>query len=495
MKVLSLFDGMSCGQIALNKLGVSVDTYYASEIDKYAIQVAQKNFPNTIQVGDITKLDATNFKDVDLILAGSPCQGFSFAGKQLAFDDPRSALFFEFIRLLKEIKPKYFLLENVRMKKEFIDVISEQVSKCYPEILFGIEPILINSSLLSAQSRQRLYWTNIQGVTQPEDKNIVLKDILETDGETDLVINNGSEAKKQNIEKGTTLLARDYKGWNTYGMTGVREKPQQVGKLIEKVKVRKHKVDILLLQQALRAYKQNSKKTNKQIADETNIPITKVEHWFRTDSSFAIPSDDIWFRLKEVLGFTSSVFDKQIMEFEIKDGVYETKQRVYSDKGKSPTLTHGNADKLIQIGTAVDINGHDILKRVYSPEGKAPTLNTMGGGNREPKVVSGGALRGRAYDSDGKRMDRDGSSVANQTKQMLELRKDDKSNAITTVSKDSVAVKEDLTWRKLTVRECRRLQTIPEDYQMPVSNTQAYKMLGNGFTVSVIEHILKNMDI
>ena len=141
---------MSCGQIALNKLGVSVDTYYASEIDKYAIQVAQKNFPNTIQVGDITKLDATNFKDVDLILAGSPCQGFSFAGKQLAFDDPRSALFFEFIRLLKEIKPKYFLLENVRMKKEFIDVISEQVSKCYPEILFGIEPILINSSLLSA---------------------------------------------------------------------------------------------------------------------------------------------------------------------------------------------------------------------------------------------------------------------------------------------------------------------------------------------------------
>ena len=118
MKVLSLFDGMSCGQIALNKLGVSVDTYYASEIDKYAIQVAQKNFPNTIQVGDITKLDATNFKDVDLILAGSPCQGFSFAGKQLAFDDPRSALFFEFIRLLKEIKPKYFLLLGSDPKKQ-----------------------------------------------------------------------------------------------------------------------------------------------------------------------------------------------------------------------------------------------------------------------------------------------------------------------------------------------------------------------------------------
>ena len=481
---------MSCGQIALNKLGVSVDTYYASEIDKYAILVAQKNFPNTIQVGDITKLDATNFKDVDLILAGSPCQGFSFAGKQLAFDDPRSALFFEFIRLLKEIKPKYFLLENVRMKKEFIDVISEQVSKCYPEILFGIEPILINSSLLSAQSRQRLYWTNIQGVTQPEDKNIVLRDILETDGETDLVINNGSEAKKQNIEKGTTLLARDYKGWNTYGMTGVREKPQQVGKLIEKVKVRKHKVDILLLQQALRAYKQNSKKTNKQIADETNIPITKVEHWFRTDSSFAIPSDDIWFRLKEVLGFTSSVFDKQIMEFEIKDGVYETKQRVYSDKGKSPTLTHGNADKLIQIGTAVDINGHDILKRVYSPEGKAPTLNTMGGGNREPKVACG-RMVGR-YKVDGVRQDHKGS-VAGKTTQMLELRRDQKTNNLSTVQKDNVLTKDDVYWRRLTPLECERLQTVPDNYTDGVSNTQRYKMLGNGWTVDVIAHILKNM--
>ena len=490
MKVLSLFDGMSCGQIALNKLGVSIDTYYASEIDKYAILVAQKNFPNTIQVGDITKLDATNFKDVDLILAGSPCQGFSFAGKQLAFDDPRSALFFEFIRLLKEIKPKYFLLENVRMKKEFIDVISEQVSKCYPEILFGIEPILINSSLLSAQSRQRLYWTNIQGVTQPEDKNIVLRDILETDGETDLVINNGSEAKKQNIEKGTTLLARDYKGWNTYGMTGVREKPQQVGKLIEKVKVRKHKVDILLLQQALRAYKQNSKKTNKQIADETNIPITKVEHWFRTDSSFAIPSDDIWFRLKEVLGFTSSVFDKQIMEFEIKDGVYETKQRVYSDKGKSPTLTHGNADKLIQIGTAVDINGHDILKRVYSPEGKAPTLNTMGGGNREPKVACG-RMVGR-YKVDGVRQDHKGS-VAGKTTQMLELRRDQKTNNLSTVQKDNVLTKDDVYWRRLTPLECERLQTVPDNYTDGVSNTQRYKMLGNGWTVDVIAHILKNM--
>tara|TARA_R100000030_G_scaffold66057_1_gene50306 strand:+ start:670 stop:1035 length:366 start_codon:yes stop_codon:yes gene_type:complete len=119
MKVLSLFDGMSCGRIALDQLGIPVEKYYASEIDKYAMQVSAANYPDIEQVGDICNLDPKDYKDVDLMLAGSPCQGFSFAGKQLAFDDPRSALFFEFIRLLKAIKPKYFLLENVRMKKEF----------------------------------------------------------------------------------------------------------------------------------------------------------------------------------------------------------------------------------------------------------------------------------------------------------------------------------------------------------------------------------------
>lgn len=184
MNVLSLFDGMSCGQIALNRLGIKVDKYYASEIDKYAIQITQKNFPNTIQVGDITNLNPNDFQDIDLILAGSPCQGFSFAGKQLAFDDPRSFLFFEFIRLLKQIRPKYFLFENVKMKKEYLNVITEQISQCFPgqgNDLFKskIEPIFINSSLVSAQSRQRYYWTNILGITQPEDKGILLTDILE----------------------------------------------------------------------------------------------------------------------------------------------------------------------------------------------------------------------------------------------------------------------------------------------------------------------------
>ncbi len=187
------------------------------------------------------------------------------------------------------------------------------------------------------------------------------------------------------------------------------------------------------------------------------------------------------------------------MEFVYRDGVYETKQRVYSDQGKSPTLTASNKDQMIetspvQVGVAVDVNGHDILKRVYSPDGKSPTVNTCQGGNREPKVITGGAFRGRAYDKDGKRMDRDGSSVANKTKQMLELRKDNKSNAITTVGKDSVVASEDLTWRKLTPLECERLQTVPDNYTNHVSNTQRYKMLGNGWTVDVICHIFKNME-
>jgi len=534
MKVLSLFDGMSCGRIALDQLGIPVEKYYASEVDKYAIQVSQANFPDIEQVGDICNLDAKDYQDVDLMLAGSPCQGFSFAGKQLAFDDPRSALFFEFIRLLKEIKPKYFLLENVRMKKEFLQVISEQVSECYPEIPFGIEPIFINSSLLSAQSRQRYYWTNIAGIQEPEDKGIVLRDILED--------NYGSERDKAHCIDANYYKGASVEQYKKKHRRQLVNKPIKVGMNVEEVKVRKHEVNISGLQHLLREMKKESGKTNKQIAEETNMPVTKVEHWFRTDSSFAIPGDNIWLKLKKVLGIKTEVFDQEVMEFVYRDGVYETKQRVYSDEGKSPTITASNTEQYIetkpkmvgktdtpghdilkrvysedgksptitahagkgtvpkietkpkQVGIATDINGHDILKRVYSPDGKSPTVNTCQGGNREPKVVTGGAFHGRAYNNQGKRMDRDGSSVANKTTQMLELRKDDKSNAITTVGKDSVAVNEDLTWRKLTPLECERLQTVPDNYTDHVSNTQRYKMLGNGWTVAVIKHIFKNME-
>ena len=554
MKVLSLFDGMSCGQLALTQLGIKIDKYYASEIDKYAIQITQKNFPDTIQIGDVCNIKSEDYKDVDLILAGSPCQGFSFAGNQLAFDDPRSALFFEFIRLLKEIKPKYFLLENVNMKKEFLDIISREVSRCYPELPFGFERIKINSSLVSAQNRVRWYWTNISNVNYPEERGIVIRDILETTVLKQFKIKDETVPKyvpneegdfcdpynKKMIkgDKSTTLRTNSSNG-NTW-IKQTSYNPQRVGTHVEQVKVRKHEVDITALQYLLREMKVESKKTNRQIAEETNLPITKVEHWFRTDSSFAIPSDDVWFKLKEVLGIQTEVFDKPIMEFEYRDGVYESTQRVYGDHGKSPTLTASNSDQLIQtsdkpqkihdipkdvlkdnerqrrvyskegksptllarsdspkvmksykpehIGTAVDVNGHDILKRVYSPDGKSPTVNTMGGGNREPKVVVG-AYRARSVDENGKRV----AWKDVKPKQMLELRKDEKSNSITQVQKDNVLTKDEVYWRKLTPLECERLQTVPDNYTEGVSNTQRYKMLGNGWTIEVIKHILKNI--
>jgi len=161
--VLSLFDGMSCGQIALNRVGIEYDNYFASEIDKHAIKVTQTNYPKTIQLGDVTKVKGSDLPKIDLLIGGSPCQGFSFAGKGLNFDDPRSKLFFEFVRLKNETQPKYFLLENVVMKKEHEKVISE---------FLGVEPILINSILVSAQNRKRLYWTNISGIEQPTDKEV-----------------------------------------------------------------------------------------------------------------------------------------------------------------------------------------------------------------------------------------------------------------------------------------------------------------------------------
>lgn len=174
MNVLSLFDGISCAQVALERAGINVDNYFASEIDKHSIKVTQYNYPNTIQLGDVIKIDVKDLPQIDLLIGGSPCQGFSQLGKGLNFNDPRSKLFFEFVRLLKECKPKYFLLENVKMKKEWRNIISN---------LLGIEPILINSNLLSAQNRPRLYWTNIGCIEQPKDRQLFIKDIIEPEGD------------------------------------------------------------------------------------------------------------------------------------------------------------------------------------------------------------------------------------------------------------------------------------------------------------------------
>ena len=290
--VLSLFDGMSCGQIALQRAGIKVENYFASEIDKHAIQVTQHNYPNTIQIGDVTKVKVSDLPKIDLLCGGSPCQGFSFAGKQLNFDDPRSKLFFEFVRLKNECNPTYFLLENVKMKKEYEDIITEYL---------GVKPIEICSSLFSAQQRKRLYWTNINvDLSKLPKSNNVIADVL------DLPIKNKRENK-------ILMSKSDFK-----------------------VKVRKNYIDKKELALFLRSYKT---KTINEISVFCNAPKTMVEHWFRTDNSFSIPDAEYWFKLKECLKIEDCKYDKAVTEFELKNNSFDMAKRIYHIDGKHPTLT------------------------------------------------------------------------------------------------------------------------------------------------------------
>lgn len=192
MKVLSLFDGISCGRVALERAGLCVSRYVAYEIDQDAINVSAWNWEDIEHKGSVEGADFSQYKGFDIVIGGSPCQGFSLAGKQLNFEDPRSKLFFEFARAVDEIKPRYFLLENVVMKKPYQDIITSYL---------GVEPIEINSALLSAQNRKRLYWTNIPSIEQPDDLGIVLSDIIQS-GNVD---KQKSYAIDANYSKGTSL--------------------------------------------------------------------------------------------------------------------------------------------------------------------------------------------------------------------------------------------------------------------------------------------------
>lgn len=171
MKILSLFDGISCAKVALDKSGFSIEAYYASEIDKDAIKIAKKNNSEVIHIGSVVDIKGFKYKNIDLLIGGSPCQDLSIAKKgRTGLDGERSGLFWEFVRILSESRPKYFILENVNsMPKEARDIITKTL---------GVEPIMINASLVSAQSRKRLFWTNIPNITQPNDRGILLKDIL-----------------------------------------------------------------------------------------------------------------------------------------------------------------------------------------------------------------------------------------------------------------------------------------------------------------------------
>lgn len=344
MNILSLFDGMSCARVALKRANIPVTNYYASEIDPYAIKIAQKNHPDTIQLGSIEHWQTWDIPTPDIILGGSPCQGFSFAGKGLGFDDPRSKLFWHFIDIVNNYKSTYFMLENVKMKKECLNIINDAV---------GFEPICINSALVSAQNRMRYYWCN-WAVNAPTEKEIMLKDIIEN-GQVD-------RAKSYCID------ANYWKGGN---------------------------------------------------------PTEYFEHHRRQ------------------LVFGARMVGRKINDQGRRDDYNpDLKTSQYLERrldGKSNCLTTVQKDSLLLMGKA-EIKGHDSRKRVYSVKGKSPTLLTASGGNHEIKIAL-----------------------------------------------------DDMYYRNLTPLECERLQTLPDNYTEGVSKTQRYKMLGNGWTVDVVSHLLSSI--
>ena len=351
MNVLSLFDGMACGRAALDRCGITPHRYFASEIDKYAMQIARKNWPDIIHIGDVKDVlwpETFEGEGIDLLIGGSPCQGFSYAGNQLNFDDPRSKLFFEYVRLLKEAQPRWFLLENVRMKQQSQDVISE---------MLGVQPVAINSSLVSAQNRYRLYWTNIP-FDMPADRGLVMRDVLE-DAPQDFTVMSDRFVERQ----------------------------KDVGCLVSEEKPKARCL-------AAGEYVKNGRQGD----------------YIRCDKETGKPN---------------------LMQTQLYLKFEQTQQ---DEREKE------RASGLILAGHALSIKGHGYNRRVYHPEGKAPSLCAASGGNLEPKTALS-----------------------------------------------------ETAWRKLTPIECERLQTVPDNYTEGVSNTQRYKMLGNGWTVDVVAHILRGL--
>ena len=377
LTVLSLFDGMSCGAIALREAGIPVKQYFASEIDRQAIRQTQHNFPDTIQLGNVTAVKATDLPPIDLLIGGSPCQGFSFAGKQLNFSDPRSKLFFEYIRILREIQAYNpdvkFLLENVRMLSEYENIISSHL---------GIFPVAINSALVSAQNRYRLYWTNIRiksvrdlfgstlhtDIPQPEDRGIYLRDILDSDVDSRFYL------KPDEIDK--LVRQREY---------GVQEQGY--------------------------------------IPDENILDL-----WFD-------PSDD-------------SAFARH--DFERIDPDKVSSRNPFCpapDIARVPILAI-QKNHLIRDCSNESSSTLVIPGSVVKPQ--------FGGGFRP--IVSGKAS----------------CLVASSSKFAAML----------------IVNGDDMVIRYLTPAECCRIQTIPEWYEWICSEVQIYRMLGNGWTVEVIRHIL-----
>lgn len=427
MKVLSLFDGMGCLGIALKDMGYEFE-YYSSEIDKHACKVSKLNFPDSVQLGDVTKWREwdIDWSKIDLIGSGSPCQGFSFAGKQLAFDDPRSALFFVFVEILRhcqQFNPDVkFLLENVKMKKEHEIVISRYM---------GVAPIEIDAALVSAQSRRRLFWSNIYNepyglfgdmqcmIPQPKDRGILLKDILECD----------VPEKYYLSEKMLSYITKEsLKPINRTRLTY----PEQ------------DKCGAILANE----YKQG------------------------TDSNFIVASR----------GRNPDNHKNK------KAGLPTEQQLEPRTDGKTNCLTSVQKDNLvIQINQSTESGGKQPYQqnRVYDINGISPCLNTDA--RAHAIIVPEATKQGYAEVKPGECFDLTMPTSETRRGRLME----DKSNCLTASKFDFMQYTKDYRIRRLTPTECARFQTIPEWYQWgDTSDTQIYKMLGNGWCVEVIKHIL-----
>ena len=412
MKVLSLFDGMACGMLAMQKAGLKVDEYIAYEIDKYAIQTATHNFPMIKECGDVFKADFTQYKDIDYIVGGSPCTYWSIAQKNNRETEASGVgweLFSQYVRAINEVKPKYFIYEN---NKSMSQAIRESISST-----FGFEPICINSALVSAQNRQRLYWVgkrNADGtyskvdVKQPEDREIVVKDILES-GE-DLTSN----------EKSYTLTASYDKAvaWNTI-------ERNQRNMIAEPIGVTKNDKSQTLKAQ----YNKNSA------------------------ANFCCYSS--------TYGATGVAVP-----------VCVAQRGRYEDTGSRNVKGNGPISQYYEART----------------DGKTNVLSTVSKDNYIATPVRTG-LYAISVEFDDDIPIRAISVADGKTYTVYEV----KDSLITVKGKEYPIKLTDGYYiiRKLTVTECKRLQTVPEWYEFPVSDTQAYKMLGNGWTVDIIAHILK----
>lgn len=470
--VLSLFDGMSCGQIALRQAGIKVKQYFASEIDKHAIAQTQHNFPDTVQLGSVTGVRAADLPHIDLLIGGSPCQGFSFAGKQLNFNDPRSVLFFEYVRILREIQEYNpgvkFLLENVRMRRECENVISEQL---------GLYPVIINSALVSAQNRVRLYWTNIRtreeanlfdtkiftDIPQPEDRGIVIQDILEEDVPKSY---HYSEERKRKL-LGHSKRQKD-KG-NNFGFH-LRRPGEKSNTL--RVGGRWHDDCVILPGPCCVAVRG-------RFNPETgrNEQTVELRPDGKTNCLTSVEKDNL---LPESVCLTprrteyGKAIRRQYEAGEIQESRHNMTELVPRTDGKSNTLTTVQKDNLIlQLPHGYNPGG---IKR-----GKVPSLTTSNWQHNNLLVSREVIQINPDTESNGKQpyqqnrvYSADGISPA--------LCSAHARHAPTILTADEVL-------RCFTPTECARLQTIPDWYEWKCSKTQIYQMLGNGWTVDVITHI------